>query len=470
MFIRSCARRTSRRRFAAASFLIPLCVACASPATRSVSDAELARALADRADSVDAVAQALALADLGALSVPRPAAPTELSPDFGEFWQACAFAWNPELRRARREVRVQRALSRSAGSAGAFDGELEAMDLGDPQADMSIKATVDLLAVLGLGPAAAARELARRETRAAFARFESTVWSVRFEVERARIAVAAAVARESAMNALYTEASEELPRIEILAARGWIGAAMHDGALASLHMVEHERSSAHTELGRARAELARACGLDADHAALERVQSGAIERLRDDDVVWFEPSAEQLLQALPSLRAAKLELATAEAAVRVVARERWPQLRVGPRLAIASNDTTLGGLVGIEFPFPGTLDGELEAAVERRDGQLEALEDELIAARSRLAATRTALEATLEQMLEHAPAVDTSMARMFIAAQARFRLDPEALGAWSTLLRDRIASLQALIEARTNASLAHLDYEEARGARAQVQP
>jgi hypothetical protein len=440
---------------------------CRSTATSSLADpraadVEVAR-VAERRDSLEELAEALEIAALAPLAVPVPAPPDRLEPDQAEFWQACAFAWNPELRQARRELLAARAAAGSAGAPGPIGVDTEYSDLPKEEAFAQITATVDLLGLLGIGPAAAERALARAETRGAFGALERAVWKVRFDVERARVRAASATSRVTVLDALLLHASEDLPRIEVLARRGWIGPAMEQGALAALHRVEHELSVAREEWLRAKAELARVCGLDPSHQAFESLASGAVDRFGAVDLDWRDPSAVELLSTLPELRSAKLELAVAEAELRREARKRWPSLRLGPMFLVFPGTTELGGMLGVQLPFPGAFEGAIEAARQRREAAREAVEDELIAALGRIVETRDALAEALERLEEHAPELDTAVARMFVAAQARFRVEPEGLTAWSTALRERVESLTMLNEARADAVLAHLDYEEARG-------
>jgi len=446
-----------------------VCASCAAPARLSISDAEIVNAAQAR-QSVDDVAHALELADIGALALPIPTAPSELRPDQAEFWQACAFAWNPQLRQARRKLLALRAASGSAGRPGPIMGQGMMREFEQPDAELEFQAMVDVIGLLGVGPASAARELAREQVRASLAELEDRVWTLSFDVDRARVRLASAKALEAALAALLSEVGPDATRIEILARRGWIGRGMTEGANAALHMIEHRQAMARTEVAQRRAELADLCGLDASHPALDGLDGGAIDRFRPDEIEWREPSAEQLLASLPRLRSAKLELAVAEAELQREARERWPMLRVGPRALVMPNDTILGGMFGIDIPFPGALDGRIEAAKERRDAAYEALEDALVAAQNELRRTREVYDESLALRDEHAPIRDAAIARMLVSAQATFQVDPEALERWSLAVGERVESLTALTRARADLVLAWLDAEQARGVRAEAQP
>jgi len=450
---------------------LPFALACTSTTAREYSDAELSATARVRSTAtVDDVARALELADLGPLAIALPPAPGELRPDMEEFWHAAAYAWNSELRALRREVRAARAERGSAGQPLPIQGQGMLLDLSDPSAEIEFQAMVDVLGLLGVGPSAAASALADEQARAALASFEERAWSLRFEVDRARVELAAAKSLETALAALYGECAEVLPRIEVLAARGWIGRGMTEGALSALHMLEHHQSLARLEENRARANLATLCGLDPAHPAFDAMQSGVIDRFHPEDVELTDPQDAALLATLPTLRAARLELAVAEAELVRMARERWPMLGIGPRLMVRPDERLVGGMLGFSVPFPGALEGAILAARERRDAAWEALEDELVRARARLESTAREFAESVELAEEHAPLADRSVARMLFAAQAEFLADPERLERWSFAVGERMDSLMALVRARAELVRAWLDCEEARGARAEVQP
>ncbi len=450
---------------------LPLAVACTSTTAREYSDAELSASARVRRDaSVEDVARALALADLGPLTLPIPQAPAELRADMDEFWHAAAYAWNPELRAMRREVRAARAERGSAGQPLPIQGQGMLLDLSDPSAEVEFQAMVDVLGLLGVGPSAAASELAEAQARAALANLEARAWSLRFAVDRARVELAAAKSLETALAALYGECAEVLPRIELLAARGWISRGMTEGAQSALHMLEHHQSLARIEANRARADLAALCGLDPAHPALDAMQSGVIDRFHPEDAELSDPPDADLLRTLPALRSGRLELAVAEAELVRMARERWPMLGIGPRIMVRPDERLVGGMLGFSVPFPGALEGAILAARERRDAAWEALEDELVIARARLESTAREFEESIELAEEHATLTDSSMARMLVATQAEFLANPERLERWSFAVGERMDSLMALVRARAELVRAWIDCEEARGARPEVQP
>lgn len=443
--------------------------ACSSPARLAFSDGELVAA-ANARNSIDDVTHALQLADLGPLRLRVPTELSELRPDLDEFWHASAYAWNPQLRALRRRVRELREASRSAGKPGPIQTQTMLLDPSDPSREVELIAMVDVLALVGVGPSVAARELAAAQTRAALGQLEARAWSLRFEVDRARVELAAAKSLETALGGLYADCEQLVPRVEILTQRGWIAPGMSASALAALHMVEHRQTMARADVARMQRELADLCGLDVAHPAFDALANGVIDRFRPEEVEFAAPSTEQLLENLPELRAMKLELAMAEAELQSEARMRWPMVGLGPRLISMPDEFLVGPMLGVDVPFPGSLDGRIAAARERRDSAYEQLEGALVMARSRVTAAQRVYEQTLLLRDEHAPETDRSVARMLNAARAEFMVDPQMLERWSRALAERVDTLANLVRARADLVLAWLEWQEACGPREEEQP
>lgn len=127
-------------------------------------------------------------------------------------------------------------------------------------------------------------------------------------------------------------------------------------------------------------------------------------------------------------------------------------------------------MFGINVPFPGALEGAILAARAGRYAALEALEDEVVAARSRAERTRRVFESMESLALEHAPEMDMSMARMLLATQQEFLANPERLERWTFAIGERVTSLTSLVNARADLVLARFDAQEARGVAPEVQP
>jgi hypothetical protein len=430
-----------------------------------VDDAHVVLSVTERATELADVEHALELADVGPLALEAPQVPSELRADRADFWRACAFAWNPAVRQARRQVLAMRAERRSAGAPGPLELRVDNTDLGGSQRETEVTLTFDLLGVFGLGPVAAARELAATEERRALAELERAVWMAGFEVDRARVDLAVARAKRNALQILWDDADEDAPRIDILDARGWTAPTATGWAKANLHRLEHWISDAMTAEAAARAELAIAAGLPADHPALDQVTAAAAEVARPDDVDWSAVDAPALLAGVPELRDMRLACSVAEARLRRVAAERWPNIRLGPKAVFVPNEVLPGAMLDVELPWPGSVDGRVDAAVQECLAAVDGLEDALVAALARVRERRTELEQAILRLREHAPSVDEASARMWVSARARFDADPSALDMWSLALKDRSESLMMMIEARGQFALALLDYDEARGPR-----
>src|SRR5688500_5828967 len=94
---------TLRRHRQALALLgaVVVCTSCAAPRRAPLCDADIAASVAGRASTVADLETALALADLGPLSVPRPTSAT-LDPANPDFWWTCAYLYEPGVRQARR--------------------------------------------------------------------------------------------------------------------------------------------------------------------------------------------------------------------------------------------------------------------------------------------------------------------------------------------------------------------------------
>jgi hypothetical protein len=457
---------SERRRGAHPALTISLALSCAcsAPRTASLTDAEVATAVAGRAADPADVARALELADVGPLAVPVPAAPAGITADESAFWRACAFAWNPDVRQSRRRVLAARARTRSAGASEPIALEVEAQDIGGPERETRLALTFDLLGILGAGRARAARELADAETRAALAELETAVWRAGFDADRGRVRLSAARAAEMTLELLLEEALLDTPRVELLADRGWIAPADVHTSRLIVHMLEHRISEARARTAAAAAELARVAGVPSEHSALGAVTAAAVESYRPDAVDWTEPDALALLSDVPELRASRLACALAEARLRRVAAERWPDLRLGPAAMFVPGDVMPGAMAEVARAFPGSLDGETGAALEECHAAADALEDALLATQARVRAARVALLEAIEQLEIHAESTNLTAARAWVAARARFAADPAALAEWTMALERRTNALAALLDARERFALARIDFDQVRGA------
>jgi hypothetical protein len=444
------------------TLLILVLGACRAPEARPLDGRALALAVEARGATAGELAAALELSGLRALAVEAPPPEALEDPMRSEFWHACAIAWSPATRAARRELEAARALAGSAGRPGPIDGLVEVEDLSEASMHTRVALTFDLIGILGLGPAASARALASAETRVALGRLESALWSSRFEVDAARARLAALRAARANLAVVADQAGLDSTRLAILERHGRVEArALAAGRLAT-GALEQRLALLEIEESRAREELAVAAGLPPDSPALDVPGTATLDALlpsRD----FVRPSAEELLVRLPELRVALLDYAVAEARLRDEAAARWPTLRLGPDLLWTEPDLLLGAMALSGLPWPGSLDGRIAAASAEREAARERTEDALLAARARsagaeqrLAGARTLLASAERNALE-----DSS--RLWSAARARFAVEPAALMDWTTALNMHAESLASFEEARVELVLAALELERSLG-------
>jgi len=448
-----------------AALLLPLLSlgACRAPESAPLEAAELTRAVSRRDASPAELGAALELAGLRPLALPPPTDAARLDPQRAEFWHACAWAWSPGTRAARRRVEAARARAGSAGLPGPIGGVLEVRDLDQPDANSRLMLTFDLIGLLGLGPAGAARALADAETRASLSGLEEAVWAARFEVDAARVRLAAVRAAGAGLDALAREADGEAHRIEILERNGRLSAGALASARLALQRLAERRGRVALEEARAREGLALAAGLAPGAPALDVPGGETLEAWSADRSPAAEPTAVELLERVPRLRGLLLDYAIAEARLRAAAARRWPSLALGPHLFWGEPDFLLGAVVGSGLPWPGSLEGEIAAAHVEREAARERVEDGLLAVQAGLGAAldrETAARSLLEQGAR--PAAGES-ARLWTAARARFAVEPEQLTFWAHALSERAQALHGLELARAERALAALEVERATG-------
>lgn len=446
----------------ALTLTLPLAlVACAAPESARLSASSARDAVLAREPSVALAVEALELADLDRLALAPPDAVHVVDPARDDFWRAAAWAWSPAVRAARARVLATAARRGSAGAPGPADLRVVDHEFGGDDALVEAVATFDLIGLLGVGPSAAARELASTEELLARAALEAELWSAPFRVERARVRVTAARAREAALTALHDDAARDFDRLAVLERRGRISAARFAVADARLHAVEHRASRERDRLTAARLELARSSGLPPEHPALAghdrdwlaARSAAAGERPRDAGVS----------DGHPRLRAARLAVAREEARLRAVARSAWPGLRLGPHLSFPDSGTNVGGAVALTLPFPSQWEGELAAAEVERDRAIEAHGEVLHEQLARADEAWTRLAEGLERRAEHAAPLDAATAAGWRAVRARFRVNESDAEEWGRALADRAQALVVLIDEDEAIALARLDLAEAAG-------
>ncbi|MEQ8765961.1 MAG: TolC family protein [Planctomycetota bacterium] len=428
--------------------LLPVLLwACRTAPPRELGPKEAIQQVTRRTDSLEALEIALEAIELSAMELPWLQGWTD-GPSWPAYWQAAALAWNIDVARALREALATRAEASSAGAPDPILFRGEAVDLERIDQRSQVNATLDVLGILGLGPAAAARELADTGARSAIARLEAAIWSTRHTVDRALLRLTAERARVEAHQTLLLDVAADKRRITLLSEDGWL--APHRVAMAEAMIRRAERAVplSRSRLASLEEDLARASGLPSPGAPFEDVPA---------------PSATTVSESAdehPALRARRFELAVSEAALRLELRRQWPSLRIGPRWQLGED--LLGALVQVDLPWPGSLDGFIQAAVERRELAAEEYLEEtrrLGAARER--ARLQVLEAELE--LEAAEQLEARSADAWRGARALFSVETEALGNWIDALERRLAALTAVIDADERRRLAVLALREATG-------
>ena len=461
----SCILLTARS-IAAPSLILLSLGACRAPETDPLETAELVSAVSARDASPAELGAALELAGLRPLALAPPTEEALLDPQRAEFWHACAWAWSPTTREARRRLQAAQARAGSAGRPQPIRASIETRELDDPDANSRLMLTFDLLGLLGIGPAAAARALADAETRAALSGLEEAMWAARFDVDAARVRLAAVRAARADLDALHQEAEDEVARIEILDRNGRIATGALASARLALHKLAEQREQLAQDEARAREALAIVAGLTPEASALdangreliEQWLMHAVDRSNQTEVM-----AAELLERVPQLRGLLLDYAIAEARLRETASRRWPSLALGPHLFWGDSDLLLGSVISSGLPWPDSLDGEIAAVSVEREAARERIEDGLLAVQ---AGRRSALQrqAAALDMLEQGslPVADQS-ARLWTAARARFAVDPQGLEAWAHALTERMKALRGLHSARAEAVLAAMEIERLTG-------
>jgi outer membrane protein TolC len=447
------------------ALLFLLLLGCAAPERAPIDPEALVQSALERGRSVEMVQQALELAQLEPLALTPPTPASPLDADEASFWHACAFAYDPGTRAARQRLLAARARSGVSGAPGPIGVDVENQDFGGHDRETEVMITFDLLGLLGTGRAKAARELAAQEVRAALAELESSVWRARFQVDRARVRVAAITLELGRLQALRVEVAQDEPRLTILGERGWLSPADLAMGRAAIAEVDRAIAALHVALADARAELGAAAGLPPDAPAIAAVTERTLERL-PHDAAESAPSARELLARLPELRFAELGYAMAEARVRLAAAETWPTLGIGPKIVFTSDDTLPGGILVLDVPFPGSQGGRVDAALCERELARQTLEDQLLSAQREVARRRSRLDELASAWRGQGVTLDDAAESFWRASRARFRADAGSLEMWSLALEKRIEPLQNLVTSELAVISGVLDLEEACGSAA----
>jgi outer membrane protein TolC len=436
---------------------------CAAPAARPLDLDRTAADVVTRSATPEQVAQALDLADWQALPFERPRIEEEPDYDGGGFWHATALAFNGELRSAQRRWAEATALARSGGAPEAAEIELEQTGFDSADRQTWLAVTFDILGFLDAGRAAAARELARAEARVAWADVENVAWSTSIAVDRARAELGDSLSKVDVLTDLLDSSKASVARAELLFERGRLSESEIARLRGMVAEVDHQLHEQRVSAGRSRRALADAAGLPPNAPALDTPTRETLENMILAADMASLPEAHELLQRSPPLRRARLEYAVAEAVLRdEVARTR-PGLRLGPALQFTPDETLPGGVLVLDLPHARALSGRVEAARQARERARENLEELLRASLARVEAARTQYESARGALAQHATARDADTNRVWLAARARFEVDPMAADELGMALRDRAMALLDLSEVKNEMVLAWLDIEEATG-------
>ncbi len=436
--------------------------ACSTPGARPIDEPGLVAGIAARGTDPERLAEALAAFELEPLGLRAPDRSRLVDPerhaDESAPWHAFALAFEARTRAARHALVAARRDARGAGAPMPTRAMLEVEELDEPDAYARMTLTVDLLGLLGLGPAGAARELADARVRRALGELERTAWSARVEVDRARARLAAVRTQAGALRELLAEADGDRERIEILARRGRVAAQGLDAAELALGLLRKELRALEGEEAGARAALAVAAGIAPSSPCLDALGSGTLADL-EARALPEPPAPAEWASRSPELRLGLLEYAVAEAEVRAAAAARWPSFELGPHLLWRADELLTGVVTGTSIPWPGAVRGPLRAALERREASQSALEDAWLAVLAEARGAQGRSWAAREGIEPQARAVDVRSQTVWRAARARFSVEPGALMEWAAALEMRAEATTAATRARLVAIEAALDLE-----------
>lgn len=456
-------------RFRSCLFTIPLLLfaSCATPPPRPLEPGKLAADVASRADAHHKlVLEALALHDaapLGLLLPERWDPAQDATNDV--FWHAHAIAFEPSVQASRRTWRAARHDAAAAGQPDRTALAYRLEDTGEPGRQSEIVSTMDLLGLLGIGPKAAERDVAARTAGLALGQLEQDIWSAVFDVDRARVALSSSRRREARLTSFASAATNDLRRLEMLYTRGRLSDGLI-GRARAVHAAFEARFHEHAATtARAREALAHASGLPPEAPALDAIGDGMLEIGPTGPAP--SPLAPLLLDNVPSLRAARLAYALAEARVRAAAAAWWPALRVGPHLKMRPDEFLTGGVVALDLPWPGKVSARIEAALERREQAREAVESVLARTLASVAARREELLIARAHYETHALTLASQSERAWRGARAGLSVheSANAVDAWVDALALRSRGVLAEVDALERVRLVDLGFRETAGLR-----
>lgn len=436
--------------------------ACSAPAPRPLTDAELMEAVRTRPEAGAALASAWELAGL-----PLPPAlvdlriPGSVRPGDPAWWEACAAAHAPRVRRARRRLLAARAEAAAAGAPRPSSLPVENAGGSGPDANTEIGLVLDLLGVLGTGRSAAREALGDARARRAFADYELALWEARHEVLHRAAVLASARTRRRVASGLRSELEPLLRRAAILAERGWLGTGTAARGRALVATSEAVAARAAAEGARTRAALYVAAGRAPDNPLAEEKLVEILDVLGALVVVEPEDPA-ALLERHPLLRRERMAYAAAEASLRLAVAQSWPRVGLGPRLVVGPDDTLPGGILQVDLPWPGASRARVRAAVQARALQRERVEDALLERWTAVEAGVRRLGLARDQLAAR-KAAEVEAAAALRAQKALFMTGEPGGERWPEAASDLLASRLATIDAREEVARASLELREAAG-------
>lgn len=434
---------------------------CAVP-TAPLAPEDLVRAVKERESSLAEAVQAIELTGLKPLFTAASSASND-DPEDSPFWQSSAWAYARGPVTARRRFLAAKASRGSAGQPKNVSLRAESVDFDDMDKDAQLRLTFDILGLLGLGKSAAAQSLALAQERRAYGELERAVWAARFAVDRARVRVSASFTRLELLASLLEEVHSDVKRVDLLAELGWIPTDEVAVAKAMAKRLERLRTKEQAQYAQWLAELAETSGLAPQAKALTRVTGETLRRFAPLLTPSPIPTTLKLLEQHPTLRERRLDYALAEARLQSAAAEAWPDIRLGPRLRIMPGTELLGGILDLSIPWPGSVSGHVAAAEQERELARELLEDAIVRVLARAKSSLTEFRKAKETLASHGPQIETWTRSAWIAARARFSIDAKNLPLWSDRLERRIVGVVAALDAREQAILALLRYQEVIG-------
>ncbi len=447
--------------------------ACALPVEAPIEARALSLGLAAREEpsvlheAFDLMPESVSTTATRAVASTDVAAPAHVT-----YWRAAAQAYALPVRRALATWQRRLHEQDGAGLPGDLGLGAEVDDVEDLDAALVLRASVDILGILGLGPYEAAKALATAEARAAFASLDRALWSARFDVERARVRLAASRARIAVRAQLVEDCVDDSVRVAIFVERDWLARGPLAAARALIARAGQDLENERVLAAQLREVLAARAGLMADATALEAVTPVVLDEYPTTALVEAQasanatPASEQetaarLLATHPNLHALMLDYAVAEARLRRAASDAWPRLRLGAKQRLEPMNL-LGSFVDFSFPWPGRVDAATRAALRARDEARFVVEEGLREIASRIETSAARLREA-EAALTAARIVEGSSAAAFAAAQEMWWADTNMLGQFNDALERRIGGVVAALPARDQAFFAWLDWREAMG-------